>query len=136
MALRSCGARFSVPLPASAGSRAGRAVLGRRRRTEVRRCTLKRAPQGSRDDVLDTLVALRQPEHEVPDDIPLDLGRSGFDRVSAASQIPIGPLPVVESLCRPMIELTIGPLNLHRDLLESLVQLAPEDLLDRPLRPR
>src|SRR5260370_40215857 len=94
------------------------------------------APQGSRDDVLDTLVALRQPEHEVPDDIPLDLGRSGFDRVSAASQIPIGPLPVVESLCRPMIELTIGPLNLHRDLLESLVQLAPEDLLERPLRPR
>src|SRR5438270_210463 len=82
------------------------------------------------------LITFRQAEYEVSDDVALDLGRSGLDRVPTAAQIAIRPLAVIERIRRSVIELTIWTLNFHRDLLESLVQLAPENLLDRTFRSR
>ena len=82
------------------------------------------------------LIALRQPEHEVPDDIPLNFRRSRFDRVAALNaniRTPTG-LRRTHRATRARV-VRMDP-DLHRHLLEALIQLAPEDFLDRSFRPR
>src|ERR1700722_12918639 len=81
-------------------------------------------------------VALWQPEHEVPYNIALNFGRSRFNRVAARTQISVGPLPFIEGVGRPVRQLSVRTENLHRHLLEALVQLAPEDFLDGSLGSR
>src|SRR5258708_4612425 len=79
----------------------------------------------------DSLVTLGQAEHEMADDVALDLAGSGFDGISAAAQILVRPLAFVERIGGAVRELAVRPQNFHRDLLEALVQLAPKDFLNR-----
>src|ERR1039457_4021621 len=79
-------------------------------------------------------VALGQSQDEVADDVALDLGRAGFDGVAARAQIGVGPLAAVEGEVGAARQLAVWPEQLHGHLLEALIQLAPEDLLNRPFR--
>src|SRR5487761_1985398 len=82
------------------------------------------------------LIALGQAQHEVADDVALNLRRARLDGVAARAQIPVRPLALVDHAGRSVRQLPIRPENLHRNLLEALIQLAPYDLLDRAFRPR
>src|ERR1700693_5246861 len=67
----------------------------------------------------------------MPNDVALHFGRARFDRVSARTQIAVRPKPFVDCMPVTCQELAVGTENLLRDLLETLVELAPEDFLDR-----
>src|SRR5262249_3860633 len=71
-------------------------------------------------------------QHEMSDDIALDFRRARFDCVPARAQIGVGPLAVIDGICRLAGQLAVRPKHFHRDLLHSLVHLAPEYLLNRP----
>src|ERR1035438_7878451 len=79
-------------------------------------------------------VALWQSQDEVADDVALDLGGAGFDGVAARPQPSVGPLAVVEGDFGAARQLAVWAEQLHGDLLEALIQLAPEDLLDGTFR--
>src|SRR5262245_61057193 len=68
------------------------------------------------------------------DDVSLNLRSSGFDGVTARTQIAVGPASIVDGVLVTGFELAVGAKQLLGDLLEALVQLAPEDLLDRSFR--
>src|SRR5271168_5019422 len=82
------------------------------------------------------LVASGQPENEVPDDVPLHLGRAGLDGVSTSSQVSVRPHPFVDRVRIACQQLAVGAEQFLRDLLEALVQLTPEYFLDRALGTR
>src|SRR5271157_3910371 len=64
------------------------------------------------------------------DDIALHLARAGFDGVSACTQIAVGPKPFVDGVGIACHELPVRTENFLGDLLEALVELAPEYFLD------
>src|SRR5271157_419653 len=81
-------------------------------------------------------VAARQPEHEMPDNVALNFRSPGFDRISAASQVAVRPQTVVNRFRIALHKLAIRPEQLLRKLLHALIEFAPENLLNRSLRPR
>ena len=66
----------------------------------------------------------------MPDDVSLYLGSAGFDGIPASSQVGVRPHPVVDSARIAGQQLAIRTQQLLRDLLESLVEFAPEKFLD------
>src|SRR5579883_2681393 len=68
------------------------------------------------------------------DDVALDLAGSGFDGVAARAQIAVGPLAFIEGVRRSVRELAVRAEHFHGDLLEALVEFAPEDFLNGALR--
>src|SRR5437660_8417789 len=81
-------------------------------------------------------VALRQPQHKMPNDVALDFRRACFDGVAAGTQIAVGPHAAIDRVRAVAFELSVGAEQLLRDLLEALVELAPEYFLDGAFRPR
>src|SRR5262245_66293963 len=79
-------------------------------------------------------ITLRQAQHEVADDVPLNFGRARFDRIAASAQISVSPLTVVDRVPAASGELPISSKHLHRHLLHSLVHLDPEYFLNRDFR--
>src|SRR5580700_9415765 len=82
------------------------------------------------------LIASGQAQNEMSNDVSLYLGSAGFDSIPTGSQVPIRPNPVVD---RPRVasqQLAVRTKQLLSDLLETLVELAPENFLDGSLRPR
>src|ERR1700691_4335649 len=79
-------------------------------------------------------VALGQSQHEMAHDVALDLRRARFDGVAPRTQPIIGPLSVVESEFGAACQLAVWSEQFHGDLLEALIQLAPENLLDGAFR--
>src|ERR1700734_91211 len=79
------------------------------------------------------LVASGQPENKMPNDVPLHLGGAGFDRISARAQVGVGPNPFFNSVRIAAEQLAIGAENLLSDLLEALIEFAPENFLDGTL---
>src|SRR5580704_7566029 len=77
------------------------------------------------------LVASGQTENEMADDVALHLGGPGFDSIPASAEISVGPKPFVDGVRVAAEELAVRAENLLRDLLEALVELAPEDFLYR-----
>src|SRR5262245_2436626 len=66
----------------------------------------------------------RQTEDALRDDVPLDLGRPAHDGLGARVEV-AAPPRLVEHRSRPE--------DVHRELLQPLIGLAPEDLLYRAL---
>src|SRR4029077_17845474 len=81
-------------------------------------------------------VTSGQSEHEVPDDVALNLRCACLDGVAARAQIAVRPDAFVDGVAVRGFELSVGTEQFLRDLLEPLVQLAPEDLLNRAFGPR
>src|SRR5215216_5434549 len=74
------------------------------------------------------LVALRQPEHALGDDVALNLAGARLDGVAARAEVGVLPGAAVE-----VLELAVGAEYLLRGLLRPLVHLAPVELLDGAL---
>src|ERR1700730_2070892 len=72
----------------------------------------------------------------MPNNVALHLGGAGFDGISASAQVSVGPNSFVDGVRVAAQELAVGTEQFLRDLLEALVELAPEDFLDRALRAR
>src|SRR5438309_9730155 len=79
-------------------------------------------------------LSLRQAEHALADDVLLDLRGPALDRVGARAQERVLPEPVLDRPVAALHELRVGALDLHRELLESLVGLHPAHLPGRRLR--
>ena len=69
-------------------------------------------------------------------DVSLHLGRAGFDRISPSAQVRIRPDSLVDRVCVARQQLSVRPEQLLRDLLKTLIQLTPEELLDGALGAR
>src|ERR1051325_3321543 len=65
-----------------------------------------------------------QPQHKMSDDVALDLGRPGLDRIAAGAQVRVDPPAVGEGELAAPVQLLEGPQALLRHLLKPLVQLA------------
>src|SRR5271168_2273417 len=72
----------------------------------------------------------------MPNDVALHLGGAGFDGISAGAQVGVGPNAFVDSAGVAGQELAVRTEQLLGDLLKALVELAPENFLDRSLRAR
>src|SRR5271168_4547786 len=72
----------------------------------------------------------------MPNYVSLHLGGAGFNCISSSPQVSVGPNSLVNGVGVAAQQLTIRTEQLLRDLLEPLVEFAPEYLLDRPLGPR
>src|SRR5437763_2793956 len=70
------------------------------------------------------LIALRQAEHALGDDVALDFAGAGLDGVAARAQVGILPEAVIK-----IFELPVGAEYLLRGLLRALIHLAPVELL-------
>ena len=71
----------------------------------------------------------------MPDDVALHLRRAGFDGVPARAQITVRPDTLVNGATISGKQLAVRAQQLLRDLLQALIELAPENLQDRSLRP-
>src|SRR5713101_7321761 len=71
-------------------------------------------------------ITLGQPEDEVAEDQALDFRRARLDGVATRPQVVVRPLPIVEGARRALGELPVGAKHFLGDLLEALVELAPE----------
>src|ERR1051326_576097 len=80
-------------------------------------------------------VALWQSQYKMSNNIALNFRCSGLNRIAARAQVSIGPHAIVDGVIVAGPKLPVRPQQLLRDLLEALVQLAPENFLDRSLRP-
>lgn len=65
----------------------------------------------------------------MPNDVALHFGRAGFDGVAASAQVGVGPEALVDGVRVTAEKLAIGAEQFLRDLLEALVEFAPENLL-------
>src|ERR1700719_5132993 len=72
----------------------------------------------------------------MPNDVSLHLGCAGFDRISPRAQVCIRPDSLVDRMRVTRQQLSVRTEQLLRDLLKALIQLAPEELLDRALGAR
>src|SRR5215469_12963599 len=77
---------------------------------------------------------LRQAEHALGDDVALHLGRSRVDGARARPEKLARPVDVGPRVRARAQELAAGTEQVDRRLAEALVELAPEDLLERRLR--
>src|SRR5262245_21510355 len=77
---------------------------------------------------------LRQAEHDRGDDVGVHLGRSRVDGARARPQELARPVDVGPRVRARAQELAFGTEQVDRRLPEALVELAPEDLLERRLR--
>src|ERR1700686_435437 len=66
-------------------------------------------------------------------DVSLHFGSAGFDGISARSQVGVRPDPVVDSTRVAPKQLAVRTQQLLRNLLKALVELTPENLLNRAL---
>src|SRR6266852_962389 len=82
------------------------------------------------------LVALGQAQHKMSDDTALHFRCACFDGVPARPKIAVRPDALIDRTTVPAEQLAVRTKHFLRDLLESLVQLAPEDFLNGPFRPR
>src|SRR5260370_11120430 len=71
----------------------------------------------------------------MPNNVALDFRSSSFDSVPARAQIAVCPDSLVEDQGIAGLKLAIGSHKLLRYLLDTLVQFAPKNLLNRTLRP-
>src|ERR1700751_6071187 len=69
----------------------------------------------------------------MPNDVSLHLGGAGFDRISPRAQVCVRPDSLVDRMRVTPQQLSVRTEQLLRDLLKALIQLAPEELLDRAL---
>src|SRR5581483_2255219 len=76
-------------------------------------------------------ITLRQAEHEVADDVALNLAGAGFDGIAARPQVAVRPFAVIDGRVAGGGQLAVGAEHLHRHLLQALIHLAPEDFLNR-----
>src|SRR5580704_10902422 len=67
----------------------------------------------------------------MPDDVALHLARTGLDSISSSAQVGVRPQPFVDRVPIACQQLAVGTENFLGDLLQALVELAPEDFLDR-----
>jgi hypothetical protein len=81
-------------------------------------------------------VASGQTQNEMPDDVALHFGSAGLDGVAAGAQVAVGPCSVIDGVWIVAEQLSIGAENFLGDLLQALIQLAPEKFLDGTFRPR
>src|SRR6266571_4498161 len=79
-------------------------------------------------------LPFREAEHALADDVLLDLRRAALDRVRARAEERVVPEPAVHRAVRALRELRVGPLDLHRELLELLMRLHPAHLARGRLR--
>src|SRR5262245_14310649 len=70
------------------------------------------------------------------DDVALDFRRARFNRIAARAQVAVRPRAVIDGVPIRGFELPVRTQEFLRDLLQALVQLAPEDLLNRSFGPR
>src|SRR5580692_7046051 len=80
------------------------------------------------------LVNFWETENEMADDVALDFGCASLDGVSASSQIGVRPKSIVDGVGIACHELAERTENFLGDLLEALVELAPENFLDGAFR--
>src|SRR5919204_1622781 len=73
-------------------------------------------------------------EHPLGDDVALDLGRAGIDRLCLRPHPGVLPPPVLDRLIGARSERPVHPLHADRGLLQPLVHLAPVKLRDAGLR--
>src|SRR5579862_489136 len=70
----------------------------------------------------------------MPDDVALHFRCACFDRVPAGSQVTVRPDAMVNRATVPADQLAVRAQQLLRDLLDTLIELAPKNLQDRSLR--
>src|SRR5271169_5094802 len=80
------------------------------------------------------LVASGQAENKMSDDVALHLGRACFDGISAGAQVGIGPHAIVNGARVAGEKLAVRTKDFLSDLLEALIELAPENFLDGAFR--
>src|SRR5215831_18260578 len=68
------------------------------------------------------------------DDVALHFGGSGFDGVSARAKVAVRPDAIVDGVGIAGKQLAVGAQQLLSELLDALIELTPEELLDRTLR--
>src|SRR5437762_4247715 len=64
-----------------------------------------------------------QTEDEVPDDVALDFGSTGFDGISARTEITVGPDAFVNGAGVAAGQLAIGSQQFLGELLQALVEI-------------
>ena len=67
----------------------------------------------------------------MPNDVSLHFGSSGFDGVSTRAQVGVRPNSFFDSAWVAGHQLAVGAEHLLSDLLKALIELAPENFLDR-----
>src|SRR5690242_1501765 len=77
----------------------------------------------------------RQAEDALRDDVPLHLRRAGVDRRRARPEILVLPAPAVDRARRAAVDVGVRTLEVDAELLHALIDLAPQELQVRSLRP-
>src|SRR5580658_1617553 len=67
------------------------------------------------------------------DDVALHFGSTGFDGIAARAQVSVGPHAIVNGARIAAQQLAVRAEYFLRDLLEALIELAPENFLDAAL---
>ena len=116
--------------PSRGGSARAAHALAKKSRVELRRSCWSSESSNFIGSVL------RQAEHALGDDVALHLGRAGVDGAGARPEELARPVDVGPRARARAQELAAGPEEVERGLAEALVELAPEDLLDRRLGAR
>src|SRR5271169_3006010 len=80
--------------------------------------------------------AFGQSEHPLADDIVLNLVGPGRDRAAPRREHPIGPFAAIHRAEGIVLELAVGPEQLHRKLLDAQVEVAGAKLHYRALGTR
>src|SRR5215469_5360786 len=81
-------------------------------------------------------LALRQPQHALAQDVAEHLRGPGANAAGLGEELVVGPVAVGGRAGRPFQELTVEAQEPAPRLRQLLVELAPEELRGRPLRPR
>src|ERR1700733_9930379 len=76
------------------------------------------------------LITSGQAENKVADDVSLHFGSTGFDGIAARAQIRVRPHAIVNGTRVASQQLAVWAENFLRDLLQALIELAPEYFLD------
>src|ERR1700730_580309 len=82
------------------------------------------------------LITSGQAENKMADDVALHFGSAGFDGIAARAQVGVGPHAIVNRVRITAKQLAIRAENFLCDLLQALIELAPENFLDAALGSR
>src|SRR5207248_6797254 len=82
------------------------------------------------------LSTAREAEHSLGDDVALDLGAPGVDRLGLRPEPPELPAALLQRPRRVRRERSEGPFERNRGVLDPLIHLAPVELGQARLGPR
>src|SRR6202022_3815141 len=92
---------------------------------------VSRSDQTLRNRSLELSSALGQAEHTLPDDVVLNLVRAGRDGAAPGREHPMRPLAMIDRARGLVLELAMRAQQLHRERLDSQVQIRGTQFHDR-----